>query len=97
MKCCHATWMDLDSIMPREISFSKRGFNSIIRTGHGTTHWFQNGKGVCQGCKLSPCLFNFYADYFMRNASWMNHKLDTRLLGGVSTTSEMQMILLQLQ
>ena len=63
MKCCHATWMDLDSIMPREISFSKRGFNSIIRTGHGTTHWFQIGKGVCQGCILSPCFFNLYAEF----------------------------------
>ena len=73
------------------------GQESMARTGQGTTDWFQVGKGVCQGCILSPCLFNFYADYIMRNASWMNHKLDTRLLGGVSTTSEMQMILLQLQ
>ena len=38
------------------------------RTGHGTTDWFQIGKGVCQGCILSPCLFNFYAEYIMRNA-----------------------------
>ena len=37
-------------------------------TGHGTTDWFQIGKGVCQGCILSPCLFNFYAEYIMRNA-----------------------------
>ena len=40
----------------------------IIRTGHGTTDWFQIGKGVRQGCLLSPCLFNFYAEYIMRNA-----------------------------
>ena len=39
-----------------------------IRTGHGTTDWFQIGKGVLQGCILSPCLFNFYAEYLMRNA-----------------------------
>ena len=39
-----------------------------VRTGHGTTNWFQIGKGVCQGCTLSPCLFNFYAEYIMRNA-----------------------------
>ena len=38
------------------------------RTGHGTTYWFQTGKGVCQGCILSPCLFNLYAEYIMRNA-----------------------------
>ena len=39
-----------------------------IRTGHGITDWFQIGKGVCQGCILSPCLFNLYAEYIMRNA-----------------------------
>ena len=39
-----------------------------VRTGHGTTDWSQIGKGVCQGCILSPCLFNFYAEYIMRNA-----------------------------
>ena len=41
---------------------------ATVRTGHGTTDWFQVGKGVCQGCILSPCLFNFYAEYIMRNA-----------------------------
>ena len=41
---------------------------TIVRTGHGITDWFQIGKGVCQGCILSPCLFNFYAEYIMRNA-----------------------------
>ena len=41
---------------------------TTVRTGHGTTDWFQIGKGVCQGCILSPCLFNFYAEYIMRNA-----------------------------
>ena len=39
-----------------------------VRTGHGTTDWFQIGKGVCHGCILSPCLFNLYAEYIMRNA-----------------------------
>ena len=39
-----------------------------VRTGHGTTDWFQIGKGVCQGCILSPCLFNFHAEYIMQNA-----------------------------
>ena len=41
---------------------------AAVRTGHGTTDWFQIGKGVRQGCILSPCLFNFYAEYIMRNA-----------------------------
>ena len=41
---------------------------STVRTGHGTTDWFQIGKGVCQGCILSPYLFNLYAEYIMRNA-----------------------------
>ena len=39
-----------------------------VRTGHGTTDWFQIGKGVCQGCILSLCLYNLYAEYIMRNA-----------------------------
>ena len=44
------------------------GQEAIVRTGHGTTDWFQIGKGICQGCILSPCLFNLYAEYIMRNA-----------------------------
>ena len=44
------------------------GEEATVRTGQGTTDWFQIGKRVCQGCILSPCLFNFYAEYIMRNA-----------------------------
>ena len=44
------------------------GQEATVKTVHGTTGWFQIGKGVCQGCILSPCLFNFYAEYIMRNA-----------------------------
>ena len=44
------------------------GQGATVRTGHGTTDWFQIGKGVCQCCILSPCLFNFYAEYIMKNA-----------------------------
>ena len=44
------------------------GQEATVRTGHGTTDWFQIGKGVHQGCMLSPCLFNLYAEYIMRNA-----------------------------
>ena len=43
------------------------GQEATVRTRHGTTDWFQIRKGVCQGCILSPCLFNFYAEYIMRN------------------------------
>ena len=44
------------------------GQEATVRTGHGTADWFQIGKGVCQGCILSPCLFNLYAEYIMRNS-----------------------------
>ena len=44
------------------------GQEATVRTGHGTTDWFQIGEGVCQGCILSPCLFNVCAEYIMRNA-----------------------------
>ena len=50
-----------------------------ITTGHETTDGFQIGKGVHQGCILSPCLFNLYAEYIMKNAGWMKHKLESRL------------------
>ena len=52
------------------------GQEATVRTGHGTTDWFQIGKGVRQGCILSPCLFNFYAEYVMQNAG-----LDEALAG----------------
>ena len=67
------------------------GQEATVRTGHGTTDWFQIGKGVCQGCILSLCLFSLYAEYIMRNAVWMKHKLASRLLGEISITSDMQM------
>ena len=67
------------------------GQEATVRTGHGTTDWFQIGKGVHQGCILSPCLFNLYAEYIMRNAGWKKHKLESRLPGEISITSDMQM------
>ena len=52
------------------------GQEATVRTGHGTTDWFPIGKGVHQGCILSPYLFNLYAEYIMRNVGWMKHKLE---------------------
>ena len=65
---------------------------ATVRTGHGTTDWFQIGKGVCQGCILSPCLFNFYAEYIMETPGWMNDTLQSRLLGEMSITLDTQMM-----
>jgi len=59
---------------------------ATVITGHGTTDWFQIGKGVHQGCTLSPCLFNLYAEYIMQNARLGKHKLESRLQGEISTT-----------
>ena len=64
---------------------------ATLRTGHGTTDWFQTGKRVCQGCILSPCLFNLYVEYIMQNAGWMKHKLESRFLGEISITSDTKM------
>ena len=62
------------------------GQEATVRTGHGTTDWFQIRKGVRQSCILSPCLFNLYAEYIMRNTG-----LESRLPGEISITSDMQM------
>ena len=70
-------------------------------TGHGTTDWFQIGKEVCQGCILSPCLFNFYAEYIMRNAGLEDAQAGIKVAGRnpdmqicryADITSDMQMI-----
>ena len=62
---------------------------ATVRTGHGTTDWFQIGKGVCHGYILSLWLFNLYAEYIMQNAGLMKYKLKSRLLGEISITSDM--------
>ena len=67
------------------------GQEATVRTGHGTTDWFQIGKGICQGYILSPCLFNFYAVYIVRNSGLEEGQLKSRLLGEISITSDMQM------
>ena len=63
---------------------------ATAETRHGTTHWFQIGKGVHQGCILSPCLFNFYEEYIMQNAG-LDEAQESRLPGETSITSDMQM------
>ena len=67
------------------------GQEATVRTGHGTTDWFQIGKGVRQGCILSLYLFNLFAEYIMRNAGLDEAQLESRLLGEISITSDMQM------
>ena len=57
------------------------GQEVTVRTGHGTTDWFQIGKGVRQGCILSPCLFNFYAEYIMRNAGLQEAQAGIKIAG----------------
>ena len=57
------------------------GQEATVRTGHGTTDWFQIGKGVCQGCILLPCLFNLYAEYIMRNAGLEEAQAGIKIAG----------------
>ena len=68
------------------------GQEATVRTGRGTTDWFQIGKGVRQGYILSPCLFNLYAEYIMRNAGLEEAQAGIKIVGEISITSDMQMI-----
>ena len=68
------------------------GEEAIVRTGCGITDWFQIGKGVRQGCILSPCLFNLYAEYTMRNAGLDEAQAGIKIAGKISITSSRQMI-----
>jgi hypothetical protein len=91
-------WKNMkDMGIPDHLTFLLRnlysGQEATVRTGHGTTDWFQIGKGVRQGCILSSCLFNLYTEYIMRNAGLEEHKLESRLPGEISITSDMQMTL----
>ena len=67
------------------------GQETTVRIGHGTTDWFQIGKGVCQGRVLSPCLFNLYAKFVMRNAGLDEAQTGIKIAGKISITSDMQM------
>ena len=80
--------------IPDHLTFLLRnlyaGQKATLRTGRGTTDWFQIGKGVCQGCILSPCLFNLYPEYIMQNAGLDEAQAGTKLPGEI-TTSDKQM------
>ena len=67
--------------------------DATVRTRRGTMDWFQIEKGVCQGCLLSLCLFNLYAEYIMWNTRLVKHKLKSRLPGEKSITLDMEMTL----
>ena len=71
--------------MPDHLSFLLRnlyaGQEATVKIGHGTTDWFQIGKEVCQGCLFSPCLFNFYAEYIMRNAGLEEAQAGIKIAG----------------
>ena len=68
------------------------GQEARVRTGHETTDWFQIGKGEHQGCILSPCIFNLYAEYIMRNAGLEETQAGIKIAREISITSDMQMI-----
>ena len=70
---------------------SYAGQETPVRTGHGTIDWLKIGKGIYQGCTLSPCLFNLYSEYIMRNDRLDELQVVIRLLGEISITLDMQM------
>ena len=67
------------------------GQEAAVRTGHGKTDWFQLGKEICQGCILSPCLFNLYAEYITRNAGLDEAQAGIKIARRNKITSDMQM------
>ena len=75
----------------RNLYGSQAGQEATVRTGHGKTNWFQIGKGVRQGCRLSPCLFNLYAEYIMKNAGLEEAQAGIKIAGRIAITSDMQM------
>ena len=78
----HLTWLLRNLYAGQELT---------VRTGLGTTDWFQIVKGVHQSCISSLCLFNVYAEYIMKTLDWTKHNLESRLPGEISITSDMQM------
>ena len=76
--------------LPPEKSVCRK--EATVRTGHGTTDWFQIGQGVCQGCILSPCLFNSFTEYIMQNAGLNEAQAGIKTARKISITSDKQMI-----
>ena len=68
------------------------GQETTVRAGHGTMDWVKIGMGVQQGCILSPCLFNLYAEYIKQNTRLDESQAGIKIAGRISTTSDMQMI-----
>ena len=84
--------MGLSDHLPCLLRNLYAGQEATVRTGHGTKDWFQMGKEVCQGCILSSYVFNFYAEYIMRNARLDEAQARSRLPRGISVASDMQMV-----
>ena len=78
----HLTWLLRNLYTGQEVT---------VRTGHGTTDWFQIGKGVCQGCILSPCLFNLCAEYIMRNVGLEEAQAGIKIAGRNTNNLKVQM------
>ena len=85
------TMVEVMKIMETSFKRSQACQEATIRARLGKTDWFQIGKRGHQGCILSPCSFNFYAEYIMRNAGLKKHRLESRFPGEISITSDMQM------
>ena len=83
MKCSLgiSNFLEEISSLSHSVVFLYVGQEATVRTGHGTTDWFQIGKGVCQGCILSPCLFNVYAEYIMRNSGLEKAQAGIKIAG----------------
>ena len=82
----HKLWKTLkEMVIPDHLTCLLRnlyaGQEAAVRTGHGTTDWLEIRRGVCQGCLLSPCLFNFYAEYIMRNAGLEETEAGIKIAG----------------
>ena len=100
-KFCFSNWRKLVSLplsssgfRDWHVVFAPTGacWEATVTTGHGTMDWFKIGKGVYQGCILPPCLFNFYAEYIMKNAGLEESQAGVKIAREISITSDMQMI-----